>query len=141
MFVGPKAQAVLLRYLARGPETFCFRPCDSEARRHAVQHEDRVTPLSCRNGPGSNVKGSPLWRAGERYKKDSYARAIARAAKRAGVEHWTPNQLRHTCATTVRRDHGLEAAQVILGHSGAKTTEIYAERDHEKGAAVARLIG
>ena len=49
VFIGPKGQAVLLRYLARDPLTYCFRPCDSEAKRRAAQHEARVTPLSCGN--------------------------------------------------------------------------------------------
>lgn len=141
VFIGPKGQGVLLKYLARAAETYCFRPRDSEAKRRADQHANRETPLSCGNRPGSNRKASPLRQAGERYTKDTYARAIARACTRAGVAKWTPNQLRHTYATAVRRDHGLEAAQVLLGHSGAKVTEIYAERDHAKGAAVARLIG
>ncbi|MEQ8847516.1 site-specific integrase [Botrimarina sp.] len=141
VFIGPQGQAVLLKYLARAADTYCFRPCDSEAKRRAAQHAARTTPLSCGNRPGTNTKSSPLRTAGDRYTKDSYARAIARAAKRAKVEKWTPNQLRHTYATAVRRDHGLEAAQVMLGHSGAKVTEIYAERDMAKGAVVARLIG
>ncbi|MEQ8846893.1 site-specific integrase [Botrimarina sp.] len=141
VFIGPQGQAVLLKYLARAADTYCFRPCDSEAKRRAAQHAARTTPLSCGNRPGTNTKPSPLRTAGDRYTKDSYARAIARAAKRAKVEKWTPNQLRHTYATAVRRDHGLEATQILLGHSGAKVTEIYAERDMAKGAAVARLIG
>lgn len=141
VFIGPKAQAILLRYLARGADTYCFRPVDSEAKRRESMHETRTTPLSCGNRPGTNVKSSPLRRAGERYTTGTYANAIRRACKRAGVAEWTPHRLRHTCATAVRRDHGLEAAQIILGHSGAKVTEIYAERDFEKGAAVARLIG
>jgi site-specific recombinase XerC len=41
----------------------------------------------------------------------------------------------------VRRNFGLEAAQVILGHSAADTTQIYAQRDLAKGVEVAKLIG
>lgn len=141
VFLGPKAQDVLLRYLARDPSAHCFRPCDSEAKRRAEAHAERVTPLSCGERPGERRIGSPLRAPGTRYGKDAYARAIARAAKKAGVEHWTPNQLRHACATTVRRDHGLEAAQVILGHSTARTSEIYAEKNLAAGAAVAKAIG
>ncbi|MDC0935464.1 hypothetical protein OAS39_04185 [Pirellulales bacterium] len=29
IMLGPKAQEVLLRFLARDPEAYCFRPCDS----------------------------------------------------------------------------------------------------------------
>ena len=37
--------------------------------------------------------------------------------------------------------YGLEAAQVILGHSQANITQVYAERDLAKGVEVAKLIG
>jgi integrase len=47
IFIGPHAQGVLLRYLARDPQTHCFRPCDSEAKRLAEQEAKRKTPLSC----------------------------------------------------------------------------------------------
>jgi site-specific recombinase XerC len=57
-------------------------------------------------------------------------------------EHrWFPNQLRHSAATEFRRQFGLEAAQVLLGHSKADVTQVYAERDFAKAAAVARQIG
>jgi integrase len=57
------------------------------------------------------------------------------------ARRWHPNQLRHTFATRVRKQHGLEAAQVLLGHSRADVTQIYAERNEELAAAVAGLIG
>lgn len=63
------------------------------------------------------------------YTKDSYAKAVKRAAKRAGVPHWSPNQLRHTRGSEIRRRYGVEAASTVLGHSNLQTTEIYAERN------------
>lgn len=141
IFIGPKGQGVLLRYLARDPMAYCFRPCDSEAKRRAEAHAARVTPLSCGNRPGTNVKASPLRPAGERYPKDSYANAIRRACKRAGVEQWSPNQLRHTAATMARAEFGLDGAQLVLGHAHARTSEIYAEKNLAAGAEIARRIG
>ncbi len=79
--------------------------------------------------------------AGERYQENSYRNALQRAAKRAGVEKWFPNQLRHTRATEIRKEFGLEAAQVILGHEKADVTQIYAESDKQKGVAIMRQIG
>jgi integrase len=54
---------------------------------------------------------------------------------------WHPNQLRHSYATKVRKAHGLEAAQVLLGHSRADVTQVYAERDEELAVTVAAKIG
>jgi hypothetical protein len=57
-------------------------------------------------------------------------------------EHvWSPNQLRHSHATEVRRRFGLEAAQAALGHSKADVTQIYAERDLALAAKVAAEMG
>ncbi|MBX3427935.1 MAG: site-specific integrase [Pirellulales bacterium] len=141
IFVGPKAQAVLLKYLARDSEAHCFRPCDSERKRRAAQHAARTTPLSCGNRPGTNKAKKPRKTAGGAYVPLSYAAAIRRACDAAGVERWSPNRLRHAAATEIRREFGLEAAQVILGHSQANVTQVYAERDAAKGYDVARQIG
>src|SRR5579871_5812790 len=65
-----------------------------------------------------NPKRSP----GFRYKPESYGHAVERAAEKAKVPHWHPNQLRLLFATEVRRSYGLEAAQVLLGHSRADVT-------------------
>ncbi len=91
------------------------------------------------------------------YTKHSYRRAISRGivkanrqiaetAEAAGVKaelipDWHPNQLRHTRATEVRKQYGLEAAQVVLGHSKANVTEVYAERDSALAVEVMKKIG
>lgn len=72
------------------------------------------------------------------YTASSYARAIARACKQAGIDHWHPHQLRHYHATIVRKQFGLEAAQAVLGHASAKTTEIYAEVSNELALRVSK---
>ncbi len=141
IFIGPKAQGVLLRYLARDAQAYCFRPCDSEQKRLAEQEANRKTPRSCGNVRGSNKKKKPRRKPGERYDTSSYRRSIHRACDRAGVERWSPNRLRHSAATEIRREFGLEAAQVILGHSQANVTQVYAERDLAKGLEVAKQIG
>jgi integrase len=75
------------------------------------------------------------------YTPHAYAVAVARACDRARVAHWHPNQIRHTFASEVRRGFGLEAAQVLLGHARADTTEIYAERDLALAVRVAAEVG
>jgi len=139
--IGPRGQEVLLRYLARDAESYCFRPCDSEAKRLAAVNAARVTPLSCGNRPGSNRVRRPKRSPGDRYEVASYRRAIHRACDRAKVSRWSPNQLRHTAATDIRRQFGLEAAQHVLGHATTNMTEIYAEKNLETAARVARAIG
>jgi integrase len=67
-----------------------------------------------------------------------------RAELRAWREkhRWHPHQLRHTAATRIRREFGLEAAQLVLGHASAAITDaVYAERDLSKVADVIRRVG
>lgn len=54
---------------------------------------------------------------------------------------WHPHQLRHNCATLIRKEIGIEAARVVLGHRSAEITEIYAEMDHTKATDVMAKIG
>jgi integrase len=54
---------------------------------------------------------------------------------------WHPNQLRHAFATRVRKEHGLEAAQVLLGHARADVTQVYAERNQQLASEVVARIG
>jgi integrase len=54
---------------------------------------------------------------------------------------WTPHQLRHAAGTAIRKEFGIELARIILGHSTAFTTEIYAETDREQARDVVAKIG
>jgi integrase len=147
--IGPKGQDVLRPYLLREKESYCFVPAESERKRLAGRHERRRTPLSCGNRPGTNRRRRPKKRPGNRYTTGSYRRAIHRAVDLANRERsgdgllpkWSPNRLRHSAATEIRRQFGLEAAQVALGHATADVSQIYAERDLSLAVEVMRKIG
>jgi len=157
IFIGPRAQDILRPYLLRESTAFCFQPKESERKRLDARHAARTTPLSYGNKPGSNRQRKPRRTAGDRYDRNSYRRAIHRACDKAfppkqelegdalkewqSAHRWSPNQLRHTAATDIRKRYGAEAAQVILGHAKLNTTEIYAERDLSKAMEIARQVG
>lgn len=54
---------------------------------------------------------------------------------------WSPNQLRHSAATYLRKRFGLDAARVILGHSTPAITEVYAELDRAQAIKVMGEVG
>jgi integrase len=141
IYIGPRAQAVLSPFLQREASCPCFSPTEAEAERRAHAHSERKTPMSCGNRPGSNRTRRPEVGPGESYSTDSYRRAIRRACEAAGVETWHPHQLRHTRGTELRREMGLEAAQVSLGHTRADVTQVYAERDRELAKRTMLLLG
>jgi site-specific recombinase XerD len=78
---------------------------------------------------------------GRKIARNMLATAIDRATAKAGVPRFAPNQIRHAAATRIRRQFGLEAAQVILGHSNMNTTEIYAEKNVDAAVKIARDCG
>ncbi|MBI3461444.1 MAG: site-specific integrase [Planctomycetes bacterium] len=171
IFIGPKAQDILRRYLLRPHDSYCFAPSDSERRRRRELRARRKSKVQPSQRDRSNRK--PQHKPGARYTKDGYNTAIRRAcAAAAGLVRprrprdagneaameqykaalkvhnsqlrkvaWSPNQLRHAVATQVRRQFGLEAAQTVLGHSKADVTQVYAERDFALAARVMREVG
>jgi integrase len=77
IFIGPKAQEILLQYLLRDADAYCFAPADSERKRKALMRALRKTLVqpSQRN----RRKRRPKHKPGNCYVKDAYNRAICRA--------------------------------------------------------------
>ena len=154
--IGPKAQAIMAKYLFREPQAFCFTPAEAFEQHCKRRSENRTTPLNQGNKPRPRKPRTFQ----PQYNKDSYRRAIQRAALRAfpvpaAIKGnadkvaqwkeqyvWLPNQLRKSAATEARKQMDLETAQVVLGHSSKKTTErFYAEIDHDRAIEFARKYG
>lgn len=127
--------------MERDPEAFCFSPRESEQRRRQQAAAARKTPLSCGNRPGTNRAESRARPANLRYTSASYRRAIHRACQKQAIEKWSPNRLRHTASTEIRRRFGIDAARAVDGHGSTSTTEIYAELDLQKAVQVMREVG
>lgn len=146
---GRERDAALLRDAARpvlviggcvvDPDAPLFSPAQARAEwaRAARQRRRSKVPPSQQ----SRRKARPERGPGTEYTVAAYGYALRKAAIKAGVPHWHPNQLRHTFATEVRRAHGLEAAQVLLGHARADVTQVYAERDLDLATKVAQQLG
>lgn len=137
VLLGPRAQAVVRPFLKADLNAFLFSPREAESARNAARRQGRKSPMT-----PSQRKRRPKGRTiHEFYTKDAYIRAIRRACEKAGVPHWQPNQLRHNSGTRVRKEYGLEAAQVWLGHAKADVTQIYAERNLKLARQLAAKFG
>ena len=138
--LGPRAVELLRPWLKADPDAPLFSPAEDDAIRQTERREARKTPMTPSQRsrkPKPDGKRRPTsW-----YDKDSYNRALRRACEKAGVPCWSANRLRHLAATKIRREFGLEAAQVVLGHSHANVTQVYAEVNQERAAEVLRRIG
>ena len=122
ILIGPRAQAILKPYLALESDQVCFEgPRGGMQRRfyyirHIYDACDKAFPAP----EGTEGEALKNWQKAHR---------------------WAPNRLRHSCATEIRQQFGLEASQCVLGHASADVTQIYAERDLERAANIMAQVG
>ena len=154
--LGPRAQEVVQPFLVDDLKTYLFSPKLAMAERRANLRAIRKTPLTP-SQRRRRPKRNPQKRPGECYTIGSYEHAINRGCDKAfppprklaepesrqwRKDHrWSPNRLRHSAATFLRKEFGIEAARVVLGHSSAAITEIYAELDRGKAADIMAKVG
>jgi len=146
IWIGPQAQAVLAPFLKLDPDAPVFDAADEARERLADRREKRKTPLYPSHVAAQERKRRGLPPGGAALESRPYTeaalrRALNRACAKAGIPPWAPNRLRHACATRYRREVGIEAAALALGHSDAKTTLIYAEASERKAAELAERLG
>ena len=140
IFLGEKAQDVLWSFLKNDVQASLFSPADARREFDEKRKQERKSPITP-SQQSRKRKAKPKKQPGERYTTVSYGRAIRNACKKAGIDPWSPNRLRHNAATNIRREFGIEAARTVLGHSSAITSEIYAEMDFDSARAIMAKIG
>jgi integrase len=153
-----------------GGEAHVFSPADAEGERSRRRRKERKSPMTPSQA-ARRAKEDARRRPRDRYTVASYRRAIARGCELAfgmpdelrklprdlaaderarrrtlGAEWrrancWNPNQLRHSAGTFLRREFGIEAARVVLGHAHVETTEIYAEADLKRAREIMETVG
>jgi len=141
--LGPEAQAVLQGFLKLDPEAPLFSPKDAEKERRAEQRRRRKTKVwrSHSTEVRRRRRGSKVQTLRACYDTASYRRAVDRACAKAGVARWSPNQLRHSAATRIRKDMGIEVAQAVLGHRNLETTQVYAEVNLQRAVEAMERLG
>ena len=154
--LGPRAQRIVGEFLpGRATDAYLFSPAEADAERKADMRERRRTKVQ--PSQLSRRKPNPKRKPRERYDRDSYRRAINRALdlafpppaniegealKEWRKDHcWHPHQLRHTFATRVRKDYGIESARILCGHRSIAVTATYAEIDRTKVQGIMSKIG
>jgi integrase len=140
IFIGPAAQEVLKPWLRIEPEAYLFQPREAEGERMVRLRAARKTKVQ----PSQVDRSNPQRRRelSDHYTPGNYRQAIARGVQAANqgkkpddptrIPDWHPHQLRHTAATRLRREFGLDTARAVLGHTSPAVTEIYAELDEAK---------
>lgn len=159
--LGPHAQKEIEPFLKREETTFLFSPAEAEEYRHECRaiNRNRKTPvypceLRAREKRKQKAKSRKSKRPkGNCYTSASYRRAIKYGVTRSNRErtkanaeaveiaNWSPYQLRHSFATNMRREYGVEAAQLGLGHARTNIVDVYAEKNLSLIVDIAREAG
>ncbi len=127
MAIGSSGREILKQYLEVEAVGYVFKPKQSEKQRLAIVHSARTTPPNAGNAPGRHAGPKQSKRRfRECYSVDTYRQAIERAAEKAGIEKWSPNQLRHAAAAEIQEKLGIEFVQAQLGHSSSAMSKHYA---------------
>lgn len=90
---------------------------------------------------GKRGDNDRVWESQKRWRDRLGKAKWARVLAWRDAHRWSPNQLRHNAATRIRKDYGLEAAQVILGHQTLTVTQVYAEKNIEAARRVMGEVG
>ena len=140
--LGPKAQDAIRPFLKADPGAFLFVPREGLAAHAEAQHEQRQSPMTpSQAGRAARARLRPRRRLADHYTATTVRVAIRRACIKAKVTHFHPHQLRHTAATLLQREFGIEAARVVLGHASPAVTALYAEADQAKAVEVMAKVG
>jgi integrase len=153
--IGPQGQAIIKAFLTTDTQAYLFSPRQSvEERRQTLRlyRKSKVQPSQV-----DRRQKDPKKKAGDCYNVGAYRTAIRRGCLKADsaahqehpevpvdqriIPDWAPNQLRHTRATELRKEFGLDAARCILGHRSPLITEVYAELDASAAEKIMSAIG
>lgn len=171
IYLGVKAQSYIKPYLAPDLDAYIFDPRKAMKERWETRKTHRHQPneprkttrrLTDRYKTSSYLQAiyhacdkafpppAPLCRKVAEYGKRETLKAWkVRLTEKQHEEHkawrkdhrWHPNQLRHNAGTYLRKEFGIEAARVVLGHKSAGVTEIYAELDRAKAEEIMGQVG
>lgn len=133
IFLGPKAQMLLAASV-----------CKAAAAK--TQNALGATSAGCiataiPNAIGKTTTTIFLTQRDAPWKTTSLYMSVFNACRRHGLPHWHPNQIRHTVATMLRKECGLDSAQAVLGHSKIETTQHYAVRQNQLASEAAIRYG
>lgn len=120
VLIGPRARKILKKYRDDDFGGYPFAPA-------------RVMAAPPPKGIHTHL---PIRRETAHWNTDTYTFAVRSACVNAKVPEWTPNRLRHSFATEVRKKYGIRTAGALLGHSnGSRITDGYSRE-----AAVDELV-
>lgn len=143
-----EAEALLERFMDhRLPTAPMFSASEAEAERMTRRTVNRKCDRRHGNRPGYSARvregREPERAPGSAYTSDSYRRAISRACDAAGVDRWTPYQLRHLAGELAEAALDEVHTSALLGHKDESVTRRYhgGEQRRRRATAAADALG
>ncbi len=132
----PAAQRILLHYKAL-PTAYVFSPRTAMEERRNRLREARQTP------PTQQMRdrdATPAREYANRWDINQYRRACLRACERAGIEPFTPHEVRHGFVTWAANNLSLGAAAMAANHRNVTTTQRYVHVHATDALSVAAAV-
>jgi integrase len=121
IFIGPNAQTALQPFLLESqPDEPIFSPLRVDERQ--IKRRGKKLP-------------------GKTYSRCGLSQCLKRAIDRAGVEHWTLAQLRHSAAVRITDSFDIETTRQVLGHSNIAMSRHSASGSEYAAKESAKKIG
>jgi integrase len=131
------------------------RPAKHPGDRYTTGSYARAVMDGCDKAfpPPSHLARQRVPANGRKAAKSTRWESIAEWRQRLGQDRWPQllkwrqdhrfavNRLRHTAGTLFRKEFGLEAAQVLLGHKTLTVTQVYAEKNVEAAMRIVKRVG
>ena len=121
------------RYTVNGYRLAITRGCDAASPPPSELVRQKVK--------GARGKKDRRWESKQEWRQRLGDEKWAALLKWRSEHAWHPHQLRHNAGTRFRREHGIEAARIILGHRSIGMTEVYAEADAMKATTIMAEVG
>lgn len=139
VYLGPRSQELIRPFLNTDLNAYLFSPKDARAeyqQQRAANRKTKRTPGELKR----KRKGIPQRAPRERYDVNSFQQSVRKTCRKAGVPVWTVLQVRHTRATEIREEHGVEGAAASLGDT-VEAAQIYAEKNRKLARRIALEMG
>jgi integrase len=140
VYLGRRCQELLQPFLKSDqPEAYLFSPREAKAAfqaERAARRTTKRTPSELRRKRRTSPQRAPR----ARYDVNTFQQSIRRACLKLGVPVWKLLEVRHTRATDVREQYGIEGASASLGNT-VEAAQIYAEKNRALARRIAVEMG
>lgn len=133
-WLGPAAQRILEQFPVHRA-AYYFSPRASMEERRKDLRAERETPPTKQMRERDSKPRKPF---ADFYGPVEYGNAVEVARVRAGVDYFTPHEIRHGFATWAIEVGGIAGAQAALNHRHATTTDKYLHRSERAAFSIAK---